>query len=145
MVKLDSKWGETADSLFQRSIETGNRRLRERYLALALIASGRTLQQAAAQLRRRRQTIADWIQRYNESGLSGLQPGFHSRAMPALTEAEFNALRIVLSRPPKENGFSGMRWRSRQVAEFIEKAFGKRVHPETARRYLRRLKGQNSR
>lgn len=141
MVKLDSKWGETADSLFQRSIETGNRRLRERYLALALIASGRTLQQVAAQIKRRRQTVAEWIQKFNELGIAGLLPEFHSKVLPSLSEDEFTILRQLLARPPKENGFVGGRWRSRMVAELIEKTFHKSVHPETARRYLRRLKG----
>lgn len=145
MAKLDPKWGDTADSLFNRIVETENRRLRERYLALALIASGRSLLQVAEQIHRRRQTIADWIHRYNELGIDGLRLEFHRKAMPSLTEAEFNALRAVIARPPKESGFSGMRWRSWQVAEFIERAFAKRVHPETARRYLHRLRHQNGR
>jgi len=143
MIRLDPKWGDTADSFFQRIIATENRRLRERYMALALIASGRSLLDVASQIRRRRQTVADWIHRYNELGIEGLRLEFHSKAMPSLTEAEFQALRAVLARPPKESGFSGMRWRSRQVAEFIERAFGKCVHVETARRYLHRFKYQN--
>ena len=144
MIKLDPKWGDTADSFFQRIIETENRRLRERYMALAMIASGHNLLQVAAQIKRRRQTIADWIHRYNKLGIDGLRLEFQSKVVPALTEAEFNALRTVIARPPKESGFPGTHWRSRQVAEYIERAFGKRVHSETARRYLHRLKSRHN-
>ena len=142
MAKLDPTWEETAESLFQRSIETGNRRLRERFLALALIASGRSLLQVAEQIGRRRQTVADWVQRYNASGVQGLQPGFKSTAQTILTDAEFETLRAALKQAPQDVGLSGTVWRGWLVAEYIEKTFGKSVHPETARRYFNRLKNQ---
>lgn len=142
MIKLDPGWGETSESLFQKSLETDSRRLRERFLALALVASGRTLKQVAAQLGRRRQTVAEWVERFNESGATGLSPGFKSKATASLTDEEFAILAEALAISPKDNGIDSHKWRSLDVAVFIKQRFGKEIHAETARRYIHRLNGK---
>ena len=40
MLRVDPKWGETSESLLRRGIEASYPRLRERFMALSLIASG---------------------------------------------------------------------------------------------------------
>ena len=140
MAKLNPKWLETSESLFQLSLETDSRRLRERYLALALIASGRSIKQVAAQVGKRRQTVAEWVDRYNELGVDGLKPGFKSKAVASLSESEFDILRQTLSDPPHLHGLSSERWRSRDVVQYIKEKFKKDIHAETARRYLNRFK-----
>lgn len=139
MIRLNLEWGETAKSLFRRSIRIENRRLRERYLALALVASGRSLNQVAEEVGRQRQTVGNWIRQFNEEGLEGLEPGFGKARQPRLLDTEFEALKTALEKPPKTFGFSTIKWRSWQAAQYIEQTFGKQVHPETARRYLVRL------
>ena len=141
MLKLDPKWLETSESLFQRSLKTDNRRLRERYLALALIASGRSVKQVAAQVGRRRQTVAEWVERYNALGLEGLKPEFKSKAVTSLSEAEFEILKQTLHEHPKQHGISSLKWRSNDVVWYIKEKFGKNIHAETARRYIHRLNG----
>ena len=49
-----------------------------RLLAIALVLEGVPRQQAAAQCGMDRQTLRDWVHRYNEGGVAGL----HSRACP---------------------------------------------------------------
>lgn len=141
MIKLDPKWLETSESLFQRSLETDNRRLRERYLALALIASGRNVKQVAAQVGRRRQTVAEWVDRYNALGVEGLRPEFKSKAVTSLSDAEFEILKQALNERPAQHGVASVKWRSGDVARYVREKFGKEIHLETARRYMHRLNG----
>jgi len=142
MVKLDPKWAETPESLFQRSLETSNRRLRERFLALALVASGRSIKQVAAQVGRRRQTVAEWVEKYNAQGIDGLQPKFKNKAMTSLSEAEFECLKHALKECPTTYGLSGSKWRSRDVVVYVREKFEKEIHSETARRYMQKLKAK---
>lgn len=139
MIKLNPQWLETSESLFQRSLETDSRRLRERYLALALIASGRSIKQVAAQVGKRRQTVAEWVDRYNKLGIDGLKPEFKSEAVASLSESEFDILKQALREPPHLQGISSVRWRSRDVVRYVKEKFNKQIHAETARRYLNRL------
>ncbi len=139
MVKLNPQWAETSESLFQRSLETDGRRLRERYLALALIASGRSIKQVAAQVGKRRQTVAEWVDRYNKLGIEGLKPEFKSKAVASLSESEFDILKQTLGDPPHLHGISSSKWRSRDVVQYVKEKFNKQIHAETARRYLNRL------
>lgn len=143
MVKLDPKWAETPESLFQRSLETNNRRLRERFLALALIASGRSIKQVASQVGRRRQTVAEWVEKYNAQGIDGLQPKFKNKAMTSLSEAQFERLKQALNGCPTTYGMAGTKWRSQDVVVYVRETFGKKIHPETARRYIQKLRGNH--
>lgn len=139
MIQLNSQWGETAETLFQESISSENKRLRERYLALALIASGKSIQSVASQIHRRRQTVSEWVHKFNQKGREGLIPKFKSTQKPALNKEEFKILDQVVQRPPRRSGIKTGRWSGKSAAAYIKKVFGKTVHPHTARRYLRRL------
>lgn len=104
MLQLDPKWGETAETLFQKSIATENKRLRERYLALALIVSGKSVQSVARQIHRRRQTVSEWVHSFNQKGIEGLVPEFKSPQEPYLTKEEFEILYQAVQKPPRQSG-----------------------------------------
>jgi len=139
MLELDSKWGETSESLLQQTIQAENKRLRERFLALALIAAGQSPRQVAKQLQRRRQTICEWVHHFNDKGPGGLIPNFQSPSKPRLTPKEFERLKQVIEQPPRQSGMKVGRWSGPRVAAYIEKEFGKQVSADTAWRYLHRL------
>ena len=139
MLKLNPKWGETTESLLQRNIQAEDKRLRERFLALALVASGRSVRQVAQQMRRRQQTVCEWVHRFNREGPQGLQPNFQSPSKPHLTCEEFERLNQAIEQPPRQSGMKVGRWSSPRVVAYIKKTFGKQVSAETARRYLHRL------
>lgn len=139
MLKLDSKWGETSESLLQQTIQAENKRLRERFLALALIASGQSTRQVAKQLQRRRQTICEWVHHFNHKGPRGLIPNFQSPSKPRLTSEEFEQLKQAIEQPPRQSGMKVGRWSGPRVAAYIKKEFGKQVSADTAWRYLHRL------
>ncbi|TLD40942.1 MAG: Mobile element protein [Candidatus Jettenia ecosi] len=139
MLQLDPKWGETSETLFQKSISTENKRLRERYLALALIASGKSIQRVARQIHRRRQTVSEWVHNFNQKGIENLVPEFKSPQKPYLTKEEFDMLYQAVQKPPCQSGVKTSRWSGKSVAAYIKKVFWKTVHPQTARQYLHRL------
>ena len=139
MLRLDPKWGETTESLLQRNIQAEDKHLRERFLALALIASGQSVRRVAQQIQRKRQTVSEWVHRFNREGPQGLIPNFQSPAKPRLTPEEFAQLGQVIAQPPRQCGMKVGRWSSPRVAAYIKKAFGKQVAADTARRYIHRL------
>ena len=104
MLKVDPKWGETPASLIRRSIEASHPRLRERYLALSLIASGESGIAVAEKLGRTRQSISEWGDKFTEEGPAGLIPDFKGHAGKRLTEAELTQLKEVVRKPPREVG-----------------------------------------
>ncbi len=65
--------------------------MRERYLALALIASGKSIQSVAKQIHRRRQTVK-WVHNFNQKGIEGLVPEFKSPQKPHLAKEKFEIL-----------------------------------------------------
>ena len=66
-----------------------------RMLALALVLEGRTRTEAAQAAGMDRQTLRDWVHRYNEAGLAGLTnragAGGRRRKLTAAQEATFAA------------------------------------------------------
>jgi transposase len=139
MLRLNSQWGETRGSLLQRSIYAEAPRLRERFLALSLIAGGQSVCQVAPQVGRTRQAVSDWVRRFNDGGPEGLGLDTHSPSRPRLSDKELATLRQVVAKPPRDSGLKVGRWTSKGVAAYIRKQFGQKVHPETARRYVHRL------
>gem|GEM_PF-567225 len=135
----NSKWGETAESLLRRAIDAPHKRLRERFLALALIALGEPAIKVAKKLGRSRGIVEDWVHAFNVHGPDGLVPNRKSQPGTILSEEELKQLRTALQNPPRESGFENGRWTGRLVAVYVNKRFGKRISPRTALRYLHRL------
>jgi len=82
MLKVDPKWGETPESLLQWSVQAENKRLRERFLALSLVALSHSARQVAKHLGRSPQTVCEGIHRFNQTGLEGVIPIFQSPSAP---------------------------------------------------------------
>jgi transposase len=87
-----------------------------------------------------RQTLRDWVHRYNAEGLAGLfdrpgRPGPKPRLSPA-QEAELE--RWVETGPDlAEHGV--VRWRRVDLRNLIEQRFGVRLHERTVGKLLHRL------
>ena len=64
-----------------------------RLLALALVVDGRPRGEAAALAGMDRQTLCDWVHRYNASGVEGLKSRCPPGRVPALTERQRAELR----------------------------------------------------
>jgi transposase len=82
-----------------------------RLLAIALILDGHSRAEAARLNGMDRQTLRDWVHRYNEEGVAGL----HSRVSPgrpgALNGAQMEALRGMVLEGPDPERDAVVRWR----------------------------------
>jgi transposase len=74
MVRPDfEKWGQTEADMRRLSLEAAHPRSRERFQAMYMIGSGqKNASQWAKHIKRRKQTVLDWVHRYNELGPEGL-------------------------------------------------------------------------
>ncbi|MFQ5796721.1 MAG: transposase [Candidatus Bipolaricaulia bacterium] len=87
-LKLNPHWGETPRSLLQKSLEAEIKMLRERFLALYFIASGLSASQMALLLGRTRQTVTEWVQRFNRGGPEALTPKWRGHPGKRLSDEE---------------------------------------------------------
>jgi hypothetical protein len=82
-VALSPDHWESSASLFRKSTMAPHPRLRERLVALALIAEGLPAKVVAQRLGRNRGTVESWVQRFNADGLDGLERfSYQCRTLP---------------------------------------------------------------
>ena len=79
------------------------------------------------------------MRKFNGFGPESLASGWQGHPGKSLTDGEFNQLREVVSKPPREVGLRTGRWTASLATAFIERFFNKKLHPETVRKYLRSL------
>jgi transposase len=110
-----------------------------RLLALALILDGRSRTEAAEQTGMQRQTLRDWVHRYNDRGVDGLKSESSPGRSPVLTEEQMDELkRLVIKGPdPEKHGI--VRWRCQDIQEEVAKRFSWAVHESTVGRWLHNL------
>ena len=111
-----------------------------RMLALALVKEGRSRTDAAQSCGMDRQTLRDWVHRYNEAGLSGLSDKRgRTGPKPLLSpeqEAEFATL-VRKGPDPEKDGV--VRWRRKDLACVIKARFDVIIAERTVGDLLRRL------
>jgi transposase len=86
-----------------------------------------------------RQALHDAVVRYNAEGLAGLHDRPKGRRRPVLDEAEGVALKQLVLAGPDLARYGRMEWTLPALAEEIARLWGKRLHPASLSRVLRRL------
>jgi len=115
-----------------------DRRASARMFAIANALEGMSRAEAARLAGMERQALRDAVVRYNAEGLAGL----HDRRRPPppgkLDTAELKALSaLILDGPdPEVDGLSA--WTLPELCRVIEQRFGKRLHPASLSRIVRR-------
>jgi transposase len=114
-------------------------RIARRLLAIANALDGMSRAEAAASAGMDRQTLRDWVIRYNEHGVAGLCDRWSGGRPPLLTlEEQEELLAIVLAgADPEKDGFSA--FTRDDLVAMAEKRFGKSMHATSMGRLLRRL------
>jgi transposase len=106
-----------------------------RMLALALVLEGRT--RAAGM---DRQTLRDWVHRYNHAGLAGLKNRAGARGRRRkLTEAQEATFAAWVREGPNPDVHQVVRWRCRDLQDEIALHFGVEMHERTVGKLLARL------
>jgi putative transposase len=114
-------------------------RVGRRILAIANALEGMSREAAAVSAGMDRQTLRDWVIRYNEYGLDGLSDRWGDGRPPKLDgEEKAELLRIVLAGPdPETSGLSA--FTREDLVGICEERFGKRLHATSIGRLLRSL------
>lgn len=114
-------------------------RAARRMLAIALVLEGTDRTTAARTCGMDRQTLRDWVHRYNAEGLAGLvnrrSPGRPTRLSPE-QKAELAAL-VEAGPDPERDGV--VRWRRIDLKRRIETMFGVALHERTVGKQLAAL------
>ena len=111
-----------------------------RMLALALVLEGHTRTEAAQAAGMDRQTLRDWVHRYNERGLAGLANLPNSGAPPRKLTAEQEAVVAEWVRQgPTLEQHKVVRWRLVDLRDEIARKFGAQLHERTVGKLMARL------
>jgi len=112
-----------------------------RALALALVLEGKSRTEAARSAGMDRQTLRDWVHRYNDSGLEGLRnrPNLGAPPRKLAVEQEQQVAEWVRQGPDAER-HQVVRWRLVDLRDEIVAQFGVALHERSVGKLLARLK-----
>lgn len=128
-----------AAALRLRAKRTNDVDVARRLLALALIAEGKTRGEAAAAAGMDRQTLRDWVLRYNAHGIAGLADRKPPGRAPALTAGQLAELAEWVRQGPDAETDGIVRWRRSDLAGRIAERFGVTLHERSVGKILHRL------
>ncbi len=138
MTALTIRNDRTPDVLRKLAKTEADARVARRLLAIANALSGMSRKEAAEAAGMDRQTLRDWVVRYNAHGPDGLYDCWGDGRPPRLApEEQAELMRIVLSGPDPESGLSA--FTREDLARICEVRFGKSFHPSSLGRLLKRL------
>jgi len=107
--------------------------------ALALVLAGSSRADAARHAGMDRQTLRDWVHRYNAGGLPGLHDRHRSGRKPRLSPEQEAGLAAAVERGPDPDRDGVARRRRVDLRALIETRFAVRPHERTVGKVLRRL------
>ena len=130
----------SADDLRRKAARSWDANAARRMLAIALVLDGRSREDAAEACGMDRQTLRDWVHRYNAEGLAGLANRRAPGPTPRLS-AEREALvgRWVEDGPDVARD-GVVRWRCRDLQERIGREFSVSLHERTVGKLLSKLR-----
>lgn len=114
-------------------------RASRRMLALALVLDGQSRTEAARSCGMDRQTLRDWVHRYNAEGLTGLSDRPLPGRPPRLSAEQMRELAQIVETGPDPATDGVVRWRRIDLCDVVERRFGVRVAERTMGAILRRL------
>jgi transposase len=116
---------------------TNNRAQALRLVAIAAALQGASRAEAARAGAMDRQTLRDWVLRFNQSGTQGLldRPKGHPHCR--LDEGQLAALKAWMLKGPSPERDGVSAWRIVDAVSFCEQRFGVRYSEEGMRRILR--------
>jgi transposase len=128
----------TAAELRAAAAKSREAQAARRMLALALVLEGVDRKTAAETCGMDRQTLRDWVHRYNAEGLAGLSN--HRDARPRrLDPGQVAELVAWLEAGPDPAVDGVVRWRRQDLKRRIAARFGVELHERTVGKYLAAL------
>ena len=110
-----------------------------RMLAIALVLEGSDRRSAAEACGMDRQTLRDWVHRYNAEGLAGLRERRTSGHKSPLGDKGRQALVALLETGPDPAVHGVVRWRRVDLQKVLKEQYSIEVHERTVGKYLEAL------
>lgn len=129
----------SASGLRQEAARTKDARASRRMLALALVLEGKSRTEAAENCGMDRQTLRDWVHRYNAEGLAGLGNRPLPGRRPRLNDEQMQELVTIVEAGPDPRTDGVVRWRRIDLCAVVERRFGVRLAERTMGAVLHRL------
>jgi transposase len=139
MVVPITRQEHSAADLRREAARTRDAAAARRMLALALVREGQSRSAAARTCGMDRQTLRDWVHRYNAEGLAGLADRPHPGRTPRLGLAQMAELAAIVETGPDPVTDGVVRWRRIDLQAVIAARFGVAVHERTVGKLLRKL------
>ena len=126
MVAVPIATGRTPAELRMLAHRERDGRVSGRLLALANALDGMSREAAARAAGMDRQTLRDWVHRYNAEGIEGLRDRPRPGRPCALDEGRQAALKALILKGPKLERDGCVAWRIRDLCRLVEDRFGVR-------------------
>src|SRR6266850_712402 len=110
-----------------------------RMLCLAMVLDGSDRKTAAEACGMDRQTLRDWVHRYNAEGLRGLYDLKRPGARPKLTAEQIADLARLVEAGPDPACHGVVRWRRVDLRDELERRFGVMLHERSVGKMLAKL------
>ena len=110
-----------------------------RLLALAQVLEARPRSEAAAQNGMDRQTLRDWVHRYNAEGIEGLKSRRSPGRAPALSAEQKAELKALVIKGPDPETDKVVCWRCLDLRGQVAVRFNVEGHESTIGKWLRQL------
>ncbi len=129
----------SARELRAAAAKTADAKVARRMLALAQVLEGAARKTAAETCGMDRQTLRDWVHRYNAEGLEGLSNRRSPGPPPRLSPAQKAELARIVREGPDPAVDGVVRWRRVDLQRRIEARFGVTMHERTVGKQLAAL------
>jgi transposase len=131
----------SVDDLRREAGRVRDAKAARRMLAIALVLEGRSREDAAESCGMDRQTLRDWVHRYNADGLAGLADlPRRNGPTPRLSPEQEATVAAWVEQGPGLERDGVVRWRCQDLQSRIEREFGVSLHERTVGKLLRRLR-----
>lgn len=135
-----SRTDHTATELRAISARSDNADQTRRLLAIALVLEGATRAEAARQTGMDRQTLRDWVHRFNDKGVEGLLSRKPPGPKPKLTSTQLAELHQLVLKGPDPKVHKVIRWRCVDLRAEVARRFSVTVDEITIGRWLRKMR-----
>jgi transposase len=113
-----------AEELRRLARQESDGRVACRLLGVANALDGMSREQAARQAGMDRQTLRDWVLRFNAEGLEGLRDRSRSGRPPWLDDGQLAAFKALVLRGPDPERDGVSTWRAKDLCRIVEERFG---------------------
>ena len=137
---IDIREDYSARDLRKLARQEDKGRVALRLTAIAAVLEGASRKDAAARSGMDRQTLCDWVHRFNEKGPAGLRDAPCGHPRKRLTPAQEAAVkaRVLQGPDPEKDGL--VRWRCVDIQRWIEAEYQVHYHERTIGKLLHALK-----